>query len=81
MHLTLHTVLQYFEVSCHFAVVKHLDLRFQALDDLGTSEVVRESIVRGSLLRVLSDDIWTSWHLLLIYIYMMWKMFINNRKS
>jgi len=67
LHLTLHTILQYCGVSCHLAIVKHLDLRLQEFDDLGTSKVARDSILsgHGSLLRVLNYDNWTSWHYLI----------------
>ena len=62
VHLTLHTILQYFGVLCHLALVKHPGLRLQELDNLGTSEVARGSILR--LLRVLRHDNRTCWHYL-----------------
>ena len=62
VHLTLRTILQFFGESCNLAVVEHLDLRGQELDDLGTSEVPRDSILSGSLLRVLSHNNRSSRH-------------------
>jgi len=62
VHLTLHTILQFFGESCNLAVVENLDLRGQELDDLRNSEVPRDSILSGSLLRVLSHNDWSSCH-------------------
>jgi len=62
VHLSLRIILQFFGESCNLAVVKHLDLRGQQLDDLGTSEVPRDSILTGSLPRVLSHNNRSSWH-------------------
>jgi len=64
VHHTLHTILQFFGESCNLAVVEHLDLRGQELDDLGTSEVPRDSILSGSLLRVLIHNNRFSWQYL-----------------
>ena len=62
VHHTLHTILQFFGESCNLAVVEHLDLRGQELDDLGTSEVPRDSILSCSLPRILSHKNRSSWH-------------------
>ena len=58
VHLALRTILHFFDL----AVVKHLDLRGQELDDLRTSEVQRDSILSGSLPRILSHKNRSSWH-------------------
>jgi len=62
VHLSLRTILQFFGESCDLAVVEHLDLRGQELDDLGTSEAPSDSILSGSLPRVLSHNNRSSWH-------------------
>jgi len=61
VHLALRTVLQFFGETCNLAVVEHLDLRGQELHDLRTSEVQRDSILSGSLPRVLSHNNRSSW--------------------
>jgi len=62
VHLVLHTILQFFGEACNLAVVEHLDLRGQMLEDLRTSEVRRDSILSGSSPRILSHKNRSSWH-------------------
>ena len=62
VHLALRTIPQFFGEACNLAVVEHLDLRGQELDDLRTSEVLRDSILSGSLPRVVSHNNRSSWH-------------------
>jgi len=64
VRLALRTILQFFGEACNLAVVEHLDLRGQKLDDLRTSEVRRDSILSGSLPRILSHKNRSSWHYL-----------------
>jgi hypothetical protein len=62
VHLALHTILQHLGEACNLAVVEHLDMRGQQFDDLRTSEVHRDSILSGSLPRILSHQNRSSWH-------------------